>query len=188
MTATTKLQVTPTAIHNVLIIEPKVFGDGRGWFTESFNAGDFSAATGLDIEFVQDNHSFSRQWTLRGLHYQLENIQGKLVRVVAGSVFDVVVDIRKGSSTFGQWIGETLTADNKKQLWIPVGFAHGFAVLSENAELLYKTTDYWAPKHEHCIRWDDPEIGIQWPIDVRPQLSIKDGQGLTLNQAETFSE
>ena len=182
------MKATPLAIRDVILLEPTVFGDERGFFFESFNQREFEEAIGLSVTFVQDNHSRSVKNVIRGLHYQLKQPQGKLIRVTSGAIFDVVVDIRKGSSTFGQWIGETLTADNKKQLWIPVGFAHGFAVLSENAELLYKTTDYWAPKHEHCIRWDDPEIGIQWPIDVRPQLSIKDGQGLTLNQAETFSE
>ena len=182
------MKATPLAIRDVILLEPTVFGDERGFFFESFNQREFEEAIGLSVTFVQDNHSRSVKNVIRGLHYQLKQPQGKLIRVTSGAIFDVVVDIRKGYSTFGQWIGETLTADNKKQLWIPVGFAHGFAVLSENAELLYKTTDYWAPKHEHCIRWDDPEIGIQWPIDVRPQLSIKDGQGLTLNQAETFSE
>jgi len=188
MTATTKLQVTPTAIHNVLIIEPKVFGDGRGWFTESFNAGDFSAATGLDIEFVQDNHSFSRQWTLRGLHYQLENIQGKLVRVVAGSVFGVVVDIRQDSPTYGKWMGIELSAKNHKQLWIPPKLAHGFLVLSETAEFLYKTTDYYHPQSEVCLAWNDPAVGIEWPLPVgiAPNINAKDLAGLSWAKAPKF--
>ena len=188
MTATTKLQVTPTAIHDMLVIEPKVFGDERGWFTESFNAGDFSAATGLDIEFVQDNHSFSRQWTLRGLHYQLENIQGKLVRVVAGSVFDVVVDIRHDSPTYGKWMGIELSAENHKQLWIPPKLAHGFLVLSETAEFLYKTSDYYHLQSEVCLAWNDPTVGIEWPLPVgiAPNLNAKDLVGLSWEKAPKF--
>jgi dTDP-4-dehydrorhamnose 3,5-epimerase len=177
MNAPLKLQVTPTAIHDVLVIEPKIFGDERGWFTESFNAQDFSVVAGLNVEFVQDNHSFSHQWTLRGLHYQLEQKQGKLVRVVAGSVFDVAVDIRKDSPTYGEWAGIELSAQNYKQLWIPAGLAHGFLVLSETAEFLYKTTDYYAPAHEQCIRWDDPTLGINWPLVDAPRLSSKDQDG-----------
>ena len=182
------MKAIPLAIRDLILLEPTVFGDERGFFFESFNQREFEDAIGLSVTFVQDKHSRSVKNVIRGLHYQLKQPQGKLIRVVSGAIFDVVVDIRKGSPTFGKWIGETLTADNKKQLWIPVGFAHGFAVLSENAELLYKTTDYWAPKHEYCIRWDDPEIGVQWPKDVTPQLSIKDCQGLRLSQVEALSE
>ena len=183
-----KLLVTPTVIADVLIIEPKVFGDDRGWFTESFNAQDFAASTGLDVSFVQDNHSFSRQWTLRGLHYQLEQTQGKLVRVVAGSVFDVVVDIRKDSSTYGKWAGVELSAQNHKQLWIPPGLAHGFLVLSEAAEFLYKTTDYYHPQSEACLAWNDPTIGIEWPLPtgVQTNMNAKDTSGLSWNEAPKF--
>ena len=168
-----KLQVSPTAIPDVLVIEPKIFGDERGWFTESFNAQDFRVATGLAVNFVQDNHSFSRQWTLRGMHYQLEKTQGKLVRVIAGSVFDVVVDIRKDSVTYGKWAGVELSAQNHKQLWVPPGLAHGFLVLSEAAEFLYKTTDYWYPEHECSLLWSDPAVGIQWPVEGVPKLAAK---------------
>jgi dTDP-4-dehydrorhamnose 3,5-epimerase len=183
-----KLQVTPTAIPEVLVLEPKVFGDNRGWFTESFNANDFATATGLDVEFVQDNHSFSRQWTLRGMHYQLKHTQGKLVRVTAGSVFDVAVDLRKDSTTFGQWVGEILSAENHKQLWVPPGFAHGFLVLSEAAEFLYKTTDYYNPQSEACLSWCDPTVKIDWPIPLGKQalLNAKDAAGLAWNQAPKF--
>ncbi|OZA07567.1 MAG: dTDP-4-dehydrorhamnose 3,5-epimerase [Polynucleobacter sp. 24-46-87] len=183
-----KLLVTPTVIADVLIIEPKVFGDDRGWFTESFNAQDFAAATGLDVSFVQDNHSFSRQWTLRGLHYQLEQTQGKLVRVVAGSVFDVVVDIRKDSSTYGKWVSVELSAQNHKQLWIPPGLAHGFLVLSETAEFLYKTTDYYHPQSESCLAWNDPIVGIEWPLPtgVQPNMNAKDTAGLSWDKAPKF--
>ena len=188
MTANAKLQVTPTAIHDVLVIEPKVFGDERGWFTESFNAGDFSAATGLDVEFVQDNHSFSRQWTLRGLHYQLENIQGKLVRVVAGSVFDVVVDIRQDSPTYGKWVGIELSAENHQQLWVPPKLAHGFLVLSETAEFLYKTTNYYHPQSEVCLAWNDPTVGVDWPLPsgIAPNMNAKDLAGLSWEKAPKF--
>ena len=188
MTAPSKLQVTPTAIHDVLVIEPKVFGDERGWFTESFNSQDFVAATGLDVEFVQDNHSFSRQWTLRGLHYQLEKIQAKLVRVVAGSVFDVVVDIRKDSPTYGKWVGLELSAENHKQMWIPAKLAHGFLVLSEAAEFLYKTTDYYHPQSEVCLAWNDPTVGVEWPLPagIAPNLSSKDLAGLSWEKAPKF--
>ena len=183
-----KLQVTSTAIHDVLIIEPKVFGDERGWFTESFNAQDFSRATGLSVEFVQDNHSFSKQWTLRGLHYQLEHSQGKLVRVVAGSVFDVAVDIRKTSPTYGKWVGVELSAQNHKQMWIPAGLAHGFLVLSEAAEFLYKTTDYYHPQSEACLFWNDPSVGIQWPLPagMTPNMNAKDQHGLAWDVAPKF--
>ncbi|MBU3553972.1 dTDP-4-dehydrorhamnose 3,5-epimerase [Polynucleobacter sp. UB-Piko-W3] len=188
MTANAKLQVTPTAIHDVLVIEPKVFGDERGWFTESFNAGDFSAATGLDVEFVQDNHSFSRQWTLRGLHYQLENIQGKLVRVVAGSVFDVVVDIRQDSPTYGKWVGIELSAENHQQLWIPPKLAHGFLVLSETAEFLYKTTNYYHPQSEACLAWNDSTVGVKWPLPagIAPNMNAKDLAGLSWEKTPKF--
>ena len=183
-----KLQATPTVIPEVLILEPKVFGDNRGWFTESFNANDFAAATGLDVEFVQDNHSFSRQWTLRGMHYQLKHTQGKLVRVTVGSVFDVAVDMRKDSSTFGKWVGEILSAENYKQLWVPPGFAHGFLVLSETAEFLYKTTDYYDPQSEACLSWCDPTVKIDWPIPLGKQvlLNVKDAAGLAWNQVPKF--
>ena len=183
-----KLQVTPTDIPEVLVIEPKVFGDNRGWFTESFNANDFAKATGLDVEFVQDNHSFSRQWTLRGMHYQLKHTQGKLVRVVAGSVFDVTVDMREDSSTFGKWVGVELSAENHKQLWVPPGFAHGFLVLSETAEFLYKTTDYYDPSSEACLSWCDPMVKIDWPIPLGKQalLNAKDAIGLAWDRAPKF--
>jgi len=188
MSTTSKITITPTAIHDVLIVEPKVFGDERGWFTESFNAIDFTAAIGLDVEFVQDNHSFSRQWTLRGLHYQLENTQGKLVRVVAGSVYDVVVDIRKTSPSYGKWVGVELSAQNHKQLWIPAQLAHGFLVLSESAEFLYKTTDYYHPQSEACLAWNDPTIGIVWPLPagIMPNMNAKDTAGLLWDAAPKF--
>jgi dTDP-4-dehydrorhamnose 3,5-epimerase len=178
--------VTSTAIPEVLILEPKVFGDARGFFFESFNAQDFAQVTGLDVNFVQDNHSRSSQGVLRGLHYQLQQAQGKLVRVVRGAVFDVAVDIRKSSPTFGQWVGCELSEDNHRQFWVPPGFAHGFVVLSDTADFLYKTTDYYAPAHERCIAWNDPAIGIQWPQGLTPQLSAKDQAGLSLAQAECF--
>jgi len=178
------MKITSTALPDVLLIEPKVFGDDRGFFFESFNLRVFQEATGLAPTFVQDNHSRSARNVLRGLHYQVKQPQGKLVRVVAGEVFDVAVDIRQGSPTFGLWVGDILSADNKKQLWIPPGFAHGFLVLSESAEFLYKTTDYWAPEHERCIRWDDPQLAIAWPLQGRPILAAKDAAGLPLAQAD----
>ncbi len=183
-----KLQVSPTSIAEVLIIEPKVFGDHRGWFTESFNANDFAIATGLNVQFVQDNHSFSRQWTLRGMHYQLKHTQGKLVRVTAGSVYDVAVDLREHSSTFGKWIGLELSAENHKQLWVPPGFAHGFLVLSETAEFLYKTTDYYDPSSEVCLTWCDPVVGIEWPLPYGQEalLNAKDAAGLAWGAAPKF--
>ncbi len=182
------MKVTPTAIPDVLIIEPKVFGDERGFFLESFNQKAFNEATGLDVNFVQDNHSRSAQGVLRGLHYQVQKPQGKLVRVVRGAVFDVAVDIRKSSPTFGQWVGEVLSAENHKQLWVPPGFAHGFLVMSDSADFLYKTTDYYAPQHERCIAWDDPDVGIQWPeVGMQPQLSTKDRGGACLRDAEIFA-
>ena len=183
-----KITVTPTSIDGVLVIEPKVFGDERGWFTESFNAQDFSDATSLSVEFVQDNHSFSRQSTLRGMHYQLEKTQGKLVRVVSGAVFDVAVDLRRSSPTYGKWMGLELSAENHKQLWIPAGLAHGFLVLSPAAEFLYKTTDYYHPQSEVCLAWNDPSIAIQWPLalDTRPNLNTKDSAGLSWAQVAKF--
>jgi dTDP-4-dehydrorhamnose 3,5-epimerase len=183
-----KLQATPTAIPEVLIIEPKVFGDNRGWFTESFNANDFAKATGLDVQFVQDNHSLSRQWTLRGMHYQLKHTQGKLVRVTAGSAFDVAVDMRKDSSTFSKWVGLELSSENHKQVWVPPGFAHGFLVLSETAEFLYKTTDYYDPSSEVCLSWCDPTVKIDWPIPLGKQalLNAKDAAGLAWGAAPKF--
>jgi dTDP-4-dehydrorhamnose 3,5-epimerase len=180
------MKVTPTAISDVLIIEPKVFGDERGFFFESFNQRAFQQATGLDVQFVQDNHSRSAKGVLRGLHYQIQQPQGKLVRVVRGAVFDVAVDIRKSSPTFGRWVGVELTEGNHRQLWVPPGFAHGFLVTSESADFLYKTTDYYAPEYERCIAWDDPSIGIQWTLVGEPQLSGKDQLGQRLVVAEVF--
>lgn len=180
------MQVIRTAIPDVLIIEPKVFGDARGFFFESFNQKSFNEATGLDVNFVQDNHSKSVRGVLRGLHYQIQQPQGKLVRVVQGEVFDVAVDIRKRSPTFGQWVGELLSGENKRQLWIPPGFAHGFVVLSETAEFLYKTTDYYAPQFERCIAWDDADLKIDWQFSGVPALSAKDAVGARFAQAEVF--
>lgn len=171
------MKVTPTRIPDVLLIEPKVFGDDRGFFFESYNQKAFQEATGLNVSFVQDNHSKSAKNVLRGLHYQIEQPQGKLVRVTHGEVFDAAVDIRKGSKTYGQWVGLILSAENKKQLWIPPGFAHGFLTLSETAEFLYKTTDYYSPEHERCIVWNDAELAIDWPIQTFPLLSPKDQIG-----------
>ena len=182
------MNITPTTIPDLLVIEPKVFGDARGFFYESFNQKAFNEATGLNLNFVQDNHSRSAKGVLRGLHYQIQQPQGKLVRVVRGSVFDVAVDIRKGSPTFGQWVGMELSEENHKQLWIPAGFAHGFMVTSDSAEFLYKTTDYYAPEHERCMAWNDPALGIQWPSTASPSLSAKDQQGLVLCEAEIFCE
>ncbi len=180
------MKVVETSIPDVLIIEPKVFGDERGFFYESFNAAAFEAATGLKRQFVQDNHSKSQRGVLRGMHYQIQQPQGKLVRVVAGEVFDVAVDLRKSSPSFGRWFGTHLSAQNQHQLWIPEGFAHGFVVLSETAEFLYKTTDYYAPEHERSLLWNDPELGIEWPFDEAPQLSAKDQAGKRLSDAELF--
>ena len=179
--------VIQTAIPDVLILEPKVFGDSRGFFFESFNAKDFADATGLSVNFVQDNHSKSAKGVLRGLHYQLQQAQGKLVRVTQGKVFDVVVDIRKSSPTFGKWVGCELSDANHRQFWVPAGFAHGFVVISESADFLYKTTDYYAPAYEKCIAWNDPSIGIEWPEGITPLLSAKDQQGTSLEQAEVFA-
>ena len=178
--------VIPTKLPDVLILEPKVFGDARGFFFESFNARDFAQCTGLDVAFVQDNHSKSAQGVLRGLHYQIQHPQGKLVRVTSGEVFDVAVDMRKSSPTFGQWAGVVLSAENKRQLWVPPGFAHGFVVTSESAEFLYKTTDYWYPEFERSLLWNDPTVGIQWPIDGEPLLAVKDKAAVTLDKAEVF--
>ena len=178
---------TPTAISEVIILEPKVFGDDRGFFFESFNAKAFEQATGLKREFVQDNHSKSAKNVLRGLHYQIQNPQGKLVRVTQGEVFDVAVDLRKSSKTFGQWVGVHLSADNKKQLWVPEGFAHGFVVLSETAEFLYKTTDYYAPEYERSLLWNDPVLNIDWPVEEQPKLAAKDASALTLAEATVFA-
>ena len=175
-----------TAIPDLLILEPKVFGDTRGFFLESFNAKSFREATGLDVVFAQDNQSRSTKNVLRGLHYQIVHPQGKVVRVVRGAVFDVAVDIRKSSPTFGKWFGAELSETNHRQVWVPPGFAHGFVVLSDSADVLYKTTDIYAPEHERCIRWNDASIGIQWPIEGEPQLSAKDKVGLRLDQADVF--
>jgi dTDP-4-dehydrorhamnose 3,5-epimerase len=182
------MKVTPAAIPDLLVIEPKVFGDSRGFFYESFNQKAFNDATGLNETFVQDNHSRSAKGVLRGLHYQLQQPQGKLVRVVRGAVFDVAVDIRKSSATFGKWVGIELSEENQKQFWVPAGFAHGFLVLSESADFLYKTTQYYAPAQERCIAWNDPNIGIQWPsIGQAPSLSAKDNAGAAFAQAESFA-
>lgn len=180
------MNVIATELPEVLILEPKVFGDERGFFYESFNERAFQQATGLAPRFVQDNHSRSQQGVLRGLHYQIENAQGKLVRVTAGEVLDIAVDIRRGSLTFGQWVGVKLSADNFRQLWIPPGFAHGFVVLSDYAEFLYKTTDYYTPSAERCIRWDDPDLAIDWQLATEPRLSAKDQQGKSLQEADLF--
>lgn len=181
------MKIIPTTIPDLLIFEPKVFGDQRGFFLESYNQLTFQSLTGLSLNFVQDNHSRSGKNVLRGLHYQIQQPQGKLVRVTSGKVFDVAVDLRKSSPTFGRWDGVELSGDNHRQLWVPPGFAHGFVVLSEQADFLYKTTDYYAPEHERCIRWDDPEIGIAWPEGIAPLLSGKDQQGLSLQDAEVFA-
>ena len=180
------MKVTPTRIPDVLILEPQVFGDSRGFFYESFNGNTFAQATGLDVAFVQDNHSRSAQGVLRGLHYQIQNPQGKLVRCTRGAVFDVAVDIRRTSTTFGQWVGMELSEDNHRQMWVPPGFAHGFVVLTASADFLYKTTDYYAPAFERCIAWNDPTIGIRWPVGITPQLSAKDAGGYLLAEAEVF--
>ena len=180
------MKITPTTISDVLIIEPKVFGDDRGFFFESFNKKTFEESTGIKSDFVQDNHSRSTKGVLRGLHYQVKQPQGKLVRVTSGEVCDISVDIRKSSSTFGQWVGVLLSADNKRQLWIPEGFAHGFIVLSDKAEFLYKTTDYYAPEHERCIHWDDADLAIDWQYDEQPLVSEKDAKGRAFKDADTF--
>jgi dTDP-4-dehydrorhamnose 3,5-epimerase len=171
----------------VLILEPKIFGDSRGFFYESFNEHTFNELTGLKKTFVQDNHSGSAKGVLRGMHYQIQQPQGKLVRVTAGEVFDVAVDLRKSSPTFGQWVGDYLSGENKRQMWVPEGFAHGFLVISDFAEFLYKTTDFYAPEHERCIRWDDPDLNINWPLNGEPALSGKDKLGLSLAQSDVFA-
>jgi dTDP-4-dehydrorhamnose 3,5-epimerase len=182
------MNVVATPIEGLLVIEPKVFGDTRGFFTESWNRRTFADLTGVTEEFVQDNHSRSGRGVLRGLHYQLHRPQGKLVRVTQGEVFDVALDVRRSSPTFGRWHGVMLTGDNHRQFWVPAGFAHGFVVLSESADFLYKTTDYYAPEHERCIAWNDPEVGIDWPLgDIEPKLSAKDQVGVPLAQAEVFA-
>lgn len=182
------MKVTPLALPEVLLVEPKVFGDDRGFFFESFNRATLKTAAGLDLDFVQDNHSRSVRGVLRGLHYQLPpKAQGKLVRVLAGEIFDVAVDLRRGLKTFGKWVSATLSAENKQQLWVPAGFAHGFLTVSETADVLYKTTDFYAPEHERCIAWDDPTIAVSWPLQGKPSLSPKDMQGLALGDAETFA-
>ena len=180
------MKATPCAIPDVVLFEPRVFEDPRGFFFESHNQRQFEKTIGRQANFVQDNHSRSSRNVLRGLHYQVKQPQGKLVRVIAGEAFDVAVDLRKSSPTFGKWVGEILSAQNKKQLWVPEGFAHGFVVLSEHAEFIYKTTDYWAPEHERCIVWNDATLGIDWHINGQPILSAKDAQGVAFNEAEVF--
>ena len=180
------MKATRLAIPEVVLIEPKVFGDDRGFFFESFNHQQFEEAIGRPVKFVQDNHSRSSKGVLRGLHYQLQNPQGKLVRVVNGEVFDVAVDMRRSSPTFGKWVGALLSAENKHQLWVPEGFAHGFVVLSESADFLYKTTDYYTPEHERCVIWNDPRVGVEWPVSEPPRLSMKDLNGLRFDQSEYF--
>ncbi|MEM1279756.1 MAG: dTDP-4-dehydrorhamnose 3,5-epimerase [Cyanobacteria bacterium P01_D01_bin.6] len=182
------MKVISTAIPEVLLLEPQVYGDHRGFFIESFNQQKFADKTGLERTFVQDNHSRSKGGILRGLHYQIQSTQGKLLRVVAGEIFDVAVDIRRSSPTFGQWVGEVLSAENHRQLWVPEGFAHGFYVLSDSADVLYKTTDYYAPQHERTILWNDPDIAIAWPlVGQEPVLSAKDQQGDRFATAEVFA-
>jgi dTDP-4-dehydrorhamnose 3,5-epimerase len=181
------IKAVATAIPDVLIFDPQVFGDERGFLLVSWNARDFGDATGCEITFVQDNHSRSRRGVLRGLHYQIMQPQGKLVRVVTGRVFDVAVDLRRSSPTFGRWVGVELSADNHRMLWVPPGFAHGFLVLSDTADFLYKTTDYYAPEHERTVAWNDPVIGIDWPVEGEPVLSAKDRVGVALREAEVFA-
>ena len=182
------MNLIQTQLPGVLLLEPRVFGDERGFFFESFNAKDFLQLTGLQAQFVQDNHSNSRRGVLRGLHYQIRQAQGKLVRVVAGEVFDAVLDLRRSSPTFGRWEGFKLSAQDKRLLWVPPGFAHGYLVLSETADFLYKTTEYWAPEHERCIRWNDPQVGVQWPLrgGQQPTLSEKDAHGVAFADAEVY--
>ena len=181
------MQATRLALPEVMVLRPKVFGDHRGDFFESYNARDFRDATGVDATFVQDNHSHSRAQVLRGLHYQVKHAQGKLVRVIAGAVFDVAVDLRRSSPTFGRWVGARLSAENRDMLWVPAGFAHGFYVLSEGAEFLYKTTDYWSPEHERTLLWNDPALGIAWPLSGEPILNAKDAAGRPLAHAEVYA-
>ncbi|WP_429515961.1 dTDP-4-dehydrorhamnose 3,5-epimerase [Pseudomonas frederiksbergensis] len=181
------MKITLLAIAEVILLEPKIFGDDRGFFYESFNKKSFDDAVGRDVQFVQDNHSSSVKGVLRGLHYQIKQPQGKLVRVTAGEVFDVAVDLRKSSPTFGKWVGAYLSAENKRQLWVPEGFAHGFVVLSPSAEFLYKTTDYYAPAYERSLAWNDPAIGIEWPLEEAPTMSAKDQAAALLKNAEVFA-
>lgn len=181
------MKVTPTAIPDVLVLEPKVFGDERGFFLEPYNKRAFREATGLDVEFVQDNHSRSKRGVLRGLHYQIRQPQGKLIRVVAGRIFDVAVDLRRSSATFGKWVGMDLDAQSMRMMWIPAGFAHGFMVLSDVVDMLYKATDYYAPQHERTLRWDDPRLGIAWPLAEPPTLSDKDRRGVSLAEADVYA-
>jgi dTDP-4-dehydrorhamnose 3,5-epimerase len=181
------MNVIRTEIPDVLLLQPRVFGDERGFFLESWNARAFNSAVGCDVQFVQDNHSRSAFGVLRGLHYQIRQPQGKLVRVVRGRVFDVAVDLRRSAATFGRWAGMELSEQNHRQVWLPPGFAHGFLVLSESADILYKTTDYYAPEHERCLIWNDPQIGIDWPLDHKPMLSAKDKSGLPFSKAEVFA-
>ena len=180
------MNIIASKIPDILLVEPKVFGDNRGFFLESYNHKAFCEKAGVTVNFVQDNHSSSGQNVLRGLHYQIQQSQGKLVRAIVGTIFDVAVDIRKGSPTFGQWVGYTLSAENKRQLWVPSGFAHGFLVVSETAEVLYKTTDYYAPEHERSILWNDPELAIDWPLNASPIVSAKDQAGKPFKDAEVF--
>ena len=180
------MKAIPTAIPEVLLLEPRVFGDARGFFYESWNRRGF-AELGIDVDFVQDNHSKSQRNVLRGLHYQIEHAQGKLVRVTAGQVYDVAVDLRLSSPTFGQWVGFTLSAEDQRMAWIPPGFAHGFCVTSESAEFLYKTTDYWSPTHERTLLWNDPRLAIPWPLSGEPLLAARDAAGRTFSEAETFA-
>ena len=179
-------RVTPSSLPDVLILEPQVSSDDRGFFFESFNARDFETATGVSTNFVQDNHSRSRRNVLRGLHYQIQHPQGKLIRVIEGEIFDVAVDLRRASVHFGKWTGVMLSAANKRQLWIPPGFAHGFLAISENVEVLYKTTDYWHPEYERSLLWNDPQLNIAWPLNGEPMLAPKDASGALFNDAETF--
>jgi dTDP-4-dehydrorhamnose 3,5-epimerase len=181
------MRVLPSNIPDVLILEPEVFADARGFFLESYNRRAFGDLIGKDVDFVQDNHSRSSRLVLRGLHYQVRHAQGKLVRVVFGEIFDVAVDLRRSSKTFGRSVSQVLSADNKRMLWIPPGFAHGFLTLSEQADVLYKASDYYAPEQERCLIWNDPEVGIEWPLEGAPLLSEKDRHGLTLQRAETFA-
>lgn len=181
------MKATKQDIPDVILFEPQVFGDDRGFFFESFNQKVFDEVVGRPVTFVQDNHSRSVKGVLRGMHYQIQQPQGKLVRVVQGEVFDVAVDMRRSSSTFGKWVGVHLSADNKRQLWVPEGFAHGFVVLSESAEFLYKTTDYWAPQHERSLAWNDPTVAIEWPYKGEPALSAKDQKGSAFEEADTFA-
>lgn len=182
-----RLRVTPTAVPDVLLLEPQVFTDARGFFSESYNARDFAAATGVEAAFVQDNHSLSERGVLRGLHYQIQHPQGKLISVIEGSVFDVAVDLRRSSPSFGRWTGTVLSSENRRQMWIPPGFAHGFVVLGERAQCLYKTTDYWYPAFERTLQWNDPAVGIDWPIDFAPRLAPKDAQAQSWSELETFA-